>query len=491
MESLKQSALRGGVAKIASQGALFVLRIGSLIVLARLLDPTDFGVIGMATVVTGSFNLFRDAGLSMVTVQRADITEEQISTLFWVNMLVGALLALISVALAPVLATFYREPRVFWVAVALGLAFVVNAAGVQHSALLQRRMRFDALAIIEIASWLASVAVGLILAMNGYGYWALAWMAVILPAVSTAGAWLFARWIPGPPRRGVGIRSMLGFGGTVTLNTIIVYVAYNADKLLVGRVWGAQALGIYGRASQLINIPTENLNSAIGGVAVSTLARLQHDQARFKSYFVKSYSLVLALTVPTTIACALLADDMIAVLLGPKWMDAAPIFRLMAPTILAFAIINPLTWMLFATGHVQRSLNMAFLLAPAVIAGYVAGLPYGAQGVAFGYSAAMALLTVPLVVWAVRGSVISVDDVLQAIRPVLMSAVTATVVTFAALRLWGGGLDAFPRLILGGTVLAASYVWMLLYVMGQKPFYEGVIRDSRLALTGLPTAAAG
>ena len=111
---------------------------------------------------------------------------------------------------------------------------------------------------------------------------------------------------------------MLGFGGTVTLNSIIVYVAYNVDKLLIGRLWGAEALGIYGRAYQLINIPTENLNTAVGGVALSALSRVRHDPPRLKSYFLKSYSLVLAFTLPTTIACALLADDMILVRARPE-----------------------------------------------------------------------------------------------------------------------------------------------------------------------------
>ena len=129
----------------------------------------------------------------------------------------------------------------------------------------------------------------------------------------------------------------------------------NFEKVLLGRFWGADAIGIYGRAYQLINIPTDNLNSAAGEVAFSALSRLQDDPSRLKSYFLKGYSLVLALTLPITIACALFADDMIFVLLGPKWKDAAAIFRLLAPTILVFAIANPLSWLLSSIGLVGRS----------------------------------------------------------------------------------------------------------------------------------------
>ncbi len=134
---------------------------------------------------------------------------------------------------------------------------------------------------------------------------------------------------------------MMHFGGTLTLNGLVVYIATNFEKILLGRFWGVDAVGLYGRAYQLINIPTENLNSAAGEVAFSALSRLQHDPHRLKKYFLKGYSLVLALTLPITIACALFADDIILVLLGPKWKAAATILRLLAPTMLVFAIANP------------------------------------------------------------------------------------------------------------------------------------------------------
>src|SRR5262249_238989 len=152
---------------------------------------------------------------------------------------------------------------------------------------------------------------------------------------------------PGRPRRDTGVRSMLRFGGTITLNGLIVYLAYNLEKVLLGRYWGAAALGFYGRAYPLINIPTENLNSAAGGVAFPALARIREDPVRLRSYFLKGYSLVLGLTLPITIASALLADDMILVLLGPKWNGTATIYRLLAPTISIFALINPLGWLMF------------------------------------------------------------------------------------------------------------------------------------------------
>jgi O-antigen/teichoic acid export membrane protein len=477
MKDLKARTLRGGFAKVCAQATSFLLRIGSLMVLARLLDPKDFGLVSMVTVFTGVFSLFRDAGLSTVTVQRPTISHEQLSTLFWVNMLVGGILAILTAAVAPVLVVFYHEPRLLQVTLWLAVGFLLNAAGVQHAALLQRNMRFGALATVETVALVASIVVGIGMARGGFGYWALVAMALVVPGASMIGFWVAAGWIPGNPRRGIGIRSMARFGGAVTLNNLIVYAGYNTDKILLGRIWGAEALGIYGRAYQLVNIPTENLNSAVGSVAISALSRLQHERERFKSYFLRGYSLTLVLTIPLTIFCALFADDIVFVLLGPKWTGAATIFRLLAPTIVAFALINPLYWLLVSSGHVGRSLKMAFVIAPLVTVAYVAGLPFGPKGVAFGYSAMMTLLTAPLIVWATSGLVVSWKDILLAMRPPFLSAAVAMAVSFGAAPFLGQLHAPLPRLALEGSAVLASYLGVLLSNAEQRRFYFDLVGD--------------
>jgi PST family polysaccharide transporter len=272
---------------------------------------------------------------------------------------------------------------------------------------------------------------------------------------------------------------MMRFGGTLTLNGLVMYIATNFEKVLLGRFWGAEAVGLYGRAFQLVNIPNDNLNSAAGGVAFAALSRLQDDPPRFRSYFLKGYALVLSLTVPVTVVCALLAKDMISVFLGPKWQSAVPVVRLLAPTTLAFATINPLGWLLMSLGLVGRGLRMALVFAPCMIAGYLVGLPYGPKGVALAYSAMMTLSIIPMIVAAVRGTVISVRDVLLTVsRPLLSGIVTAGLVL--GLQFWySPHLSPLPRLVLGVALVLAGYLGMLLYVMGQKLFYLDLLRGFR------------
>jgi PST family polysaccharide transporter len=479
MKDLKEKTIRGGLARLCAQGADFTLRLVSLMVLARLLGPKDFGLVGMVTALTGVLIMFRDFGLSAAAIQRPIVTEEQLSTLFWINILVGAGLTLLTAAMAPVIAAFYHEPRLVAVTAALASSFIFNAAGVQHGALLQRQMRFTALAVVSTISLVVSTAIAIGGAMAGYGYWALVAMTLTAPIINTVGFWLTAAWIPGRPRRRVGIRSMMHFGGTVTLNGLVVYIASNFEKVLLGRFWGADALGIYGRAFQLINIPTGNLNSAAGEVAFSALSRLQDDPGRLKSYFLKGYSVVLAMTMPMTVACALFADDMIFVFLGPKWKAAAAIFRFLAPTILVFAIANPLSWLVMSLGLVRRSLKMGLVIAPLMILAYVLGLPYGPKGVALAYSATMLLWVVPVIAWSVHGTVISLADVFLAVSRPLASSIVAAGLALAVRSVYGQSLTPLLRLMLEITVLLVTFLGMLLFATGQKSLYLDLLRGLR------------
>jgi PST family polysaccharide transporter len=433
----------------------------------------------MVTAFTGVLTLFRDFGLSAAAIQRADVTEAQLSTLFWINVFVGILLGLLAIAGAPAISAFYHEPRLFMVTVVLAAGFLFNAAGVQHSALLQRHMRFTALAVINTVSLIVGTVIAIGGAKAGYGYWALVVMTITVPLVSTIGFWLTAGWIPGLPQRRAGIRSMMRFGGTVTLNALVSYVATNSEKVLLGRFWGVDALGIYGRAYQLINIPTDNLNSAAGEVAFSALSRLQGEPLRLKSYFLKGYSVLLAMTLPITIACALFANEMIVVILGPKWAAAVDIFRLLAPTILVFALINPLFWLLCSLGLVGRSLKMGLIIAPVMIGSYLIGLPHGPKGVAFAYSTVMMLLVIPIIAWSVNGTVISLREVLLAVSRPLASSIVAGALAFEVRLVYGRSLSPLAGLVLESAVLLVTFVGMLLFASGQKTLYLGLLRGLR------------
>lgn len=477
MQDLKRAVIRGGAARLAGQAATFALRIVSLGLLARLLDPKDFGLVGMVTAITGVLTMFRDFGLSSAAVQRSSITHDQISTLFWINIAVGAALTVLVVAAAPAIAAFYGDPQLRPVADVLALGFLFNAAGVQHSALLQREMRFTTITLISVIALAFSSALGIGGAIAGLRYWGLVAMSVASPAIATAGFWIASRWLPGPPRRGADIRSALQFGGGLTLSGILVYLGYNVEKVLIGRFWGADAIGIYGRAYQLVSIPTDNLNSAIGEVVFSALSRIRDNPAQLRTSFIKGFSLILGLTLPVSVACAAFSDDIVSVVLGPGWHDAAPIVRLLAPAVTVVSIINPLGWLIFALGYVARSMKAAPVLATIMISGYVVGLPYGPKGVACAYSVALALWMTPHILWCIHGTPISFGDILRAVRAPAACSVVAGAAAFGWRAVWGYHLPPVPRLVLETSLLFSIFYAVLLFVAGQRVLYSDIVRS--------------
>jgi PST family polysaccharide transporter len=447
-----------------------------MMLLARLLSAEDFGLQGMAAVLTGFLGFFRDAGLGGATIQRLEVTHEQISTLFWINVVVGAALATFTAILAPVMVWFYNEPRLYWITVVSGLAFVFGGLAAQHGALILREMRFVTLATVDLLSLTISSAVGVVMALLGWRYWSLVGMAVVSPIISAAGVWLAVPWIPGPPRRKCGVLSMLHFGWMSTCNSLVVFLAWNFDNILIGRVWGADALGLYGRARQLATLPMQQLTAALSGVAFTAFSRIQDDPDRLAKSFLRAYSLFVSLTVPIAISCPLFAEEIVRVLLGAKWMEAAPIFRILAPTALVFALANPLSWLLMSTGRVGRALSISAATTPVVIAGILLGLNHGPKGVALGYSVAMALLVVPIAAWCKHGTSITWTDLWRATRPPLFAGLIAGAIGLIVKIALAGILAPILCLLVGLGIIFGVYAWVLI-AMGQKNLYVDLLRQ--------------
>ncbi|QEL22530.1 lipopolysaccharide biosynthesis protein [Bosea sp. F3-2] len=481
MHDLKNKTVRAGIINVGSRGLGFTVRIAALMVLGRLLTPEDYGLVTMVTAFTGVLNMFGCFGLFQAAIQRDKLSEDESSLLFWLNLTFGALLTLTAIVAAPMVSAFYREPRLLAIMDVIAFTFIITAAGVQHGVLLQRRMSFGTSAKIEICSLLIATAVSIRMAMMGYGYWAIVSMTITLPLATTAGLWLSTGWIPGRPRIAAGLRSMLQFGVGTTLIGFLTYVTNNIDKLLLGRVWGTEATGLYSRSSYLINFPTENLNSTIGEVAFAALSRTKGDLDRFRRYFLKGYSLVATLTLPLTVVCTLFADDLIMVVLGPKWTSAAEIFRILAPTLQVFAISSPLGWLLNALGMVRRGVYIGLFSAPLMIAGVLIGLPYGPRGVAMAYSTVMVLKVIPVTMWALRGTGVRYREVFGALASPLAASLIAGAIAYGAHALAAPALSPVLRLMLDVGAFGATYVAALLLIAGEKALYLDLFRDVRAA----------
>jgi len=390
---LKGRSVRGGLLTVSSQGVQFVMQTASTVVLARLLTPADFGLVAMVTAVTGLAAAFADFGLSEATIQRKEITHNQVSALFWLNGAIGMGLTLVTTCLGPVLAWFYREPRLREIAFLLSLNFLLGGLRAQPYALLKRQMRYSALAICDISAFLVAVPIAIGLAWRGGGYWALVATPLTTNSIQLALSWLMVRWRPGMPRRDASIRPMIKFGGRVAVSYLICNLNRSADGALIGWYWGAGPLGLYSRALNLLILPLRQLSGPISSVAIPAFSRLQGDPERFARYYLRAARLIVWICAPLYAFLFAAAGPTIALVLGHQWRGAVPVFQFLAISILAELLFQMSLWVLISRGQSDRLLRLLLSISPALVVGYLVGLPQGITGVALcGSLALLALL---------------------------------------------------------------------------------------------------
>jgi len=419
---LKGRSVRGGLVTVTSQGAQFILQSAATVVLARLLTPIDFGIVAMVTAVTGLASAFADFGLSEATIQRKEITHEQVSTLFWINVAIGLGLTIITAALGPVLAAFYREPRLLVITLTLSVTFLFGGLRVQANALLKRQMRFAALAFRDIAAYVIAVPIAIGLAWRGAGYWALVALPWTLNFSQMTISWLLVRWRPGLPHRDKEVKSMIAFGGNVSLSYLIFNVNRSFDSILIGRYWGASPLGLYSRAYNLLMLPVRQLSIPAGNVTVPVFSRLQDDPERFARYYLRAVGLILWVTAPLFGFLYVAAMPVIVLVLGQKWAEAAPVFQILVISALGQLLLESTVWLFVSRGESARLLKLLVVISPIVLCSFAVGLPFGIKGVALSGSLALLLMLPWILQFAFRGTELTLARVARALcYPVALS----------------------------------------------------------------------
>jgi PST family polysaccharide transporter len=453
--NIKVVSIRGGAKTVIAQGITFVIQMASTVTLARILVPADFGIIAMVIAVTGFAEIFKDLGLSTATVQKSEISHQGTSTLFWINVAVSVLIAVIISALAPLISWFYGDPRLTPITVVISIAFVFGGFTVQHQALLQRGMRFTALAAIQILSLLAGAIAGVLSALLGQGYWSLVVMQVTTPFVNMTGVWLASGFRPGLPARGAGVKGMLAFGANLTGFNVLNYFSRNLDNILIGWRWGARALGFYSKAYALMMLPLSQVNTPVSSVAIPVLSRLQDDPDRYRQYYLKAISLIALVTIPGVAFLIVMSEQVVLIVLGPQWIEASRIFRVLAIAALGQPIANSTGWLFITQGRSADMFKWGIIGSSVTLLSFVVGLPWGAVGVAACYTLFNWVVT-PFFYWFVgRKGPVNHRHIWIALLPFL----------WVALCVMGGLLLLrmyvhFPNLLfeLGGAILVTVLI---------------------------------
>lgn len=464
---LKRRSARGGVVTLVSQGLTIAIQLTSTIVLARLLLPADYGIVAMVAAVTNFANVFRDLGLSSVAIQRKNLTCDQQTNLFWLNVAMGGVLTLLVSAASPLVVWFYSKPELLWVTVAMSLNFLIGSLGSQHGASLVRNMQFGRNAVPPVVGAIVGLSVSVLLAINGWSYWALVWGNLCGAFVITLCLSILSPFRPSWMRRNAGTRDMVKFGANVTAFDFINYFHRNFDNVLIGKFVGADALGLYSRAYALLMLPIGNLRGPITTVGFPALSQLQDQPQAFRDYYRKITALLAMVSMPLTAFLFVSVDEVIAVALGSNWSGAAPIFAVLALVAFVQPVITLWGVVALSRGMARRYLHLGVFNTVCCVLGFVVGLPWGAIGVATGYAAATYATAVPVLVWAFRGTPLRLRDFFASTLRPCVASVVAGGVCFVAINS-SHSFSNMVQLSLGGSVFVLIYCASFLLLPGGR-----------------------
>lgn len=447
---LAHSASRGVMLTVGGLWGKTAIQLISTVVLARLLEPSDYGLIAMIMAIIGLVDLVRDFGLSAAILQAKDISQKQWNSLLWVSIGLGVILMVLVMASAPLIVAFYGEDRLLVLVLAVAPTLLINGLAMPIQAMIQRDLRFGTLAAIDVTTMIVSVAFGIGGALLGFGVWSL----VIL-----AGSGLFYRlialWVCARPRFGRpevtrSVWPMLVTGADVLGVQVLGYATRNLDNVVIGQHSGVGALGQYSRAYALFLLPLQQINGPLVRVALPVLSKIQDDSERYRQYIRGSFTVIGYVTFTVYAVSAAIAEPLIRILLGPGWSQAATVFAILSLAGVAQVVANVQGWLYITLRRTRQQLYYTLFHAAVIISAFIVGVRIdGVEGLAWAYGIASLALLIPGMWLAIAGTFVKVTDIIVPLsRPALIApcayALSAWAVNLA------GVLPAIVQVVAGG-----------------------------------------
>lgn len=362
------------------------------IVLARILAPADFGLVAMAAVVMGFIDIFKDLGTGAALIQRKEVGEGLLSSIFWFNVGFGLFATAATALCAPLVSAFYHEPRLTPILIGMSVSFLLSALTIVHNCLLQRNMAFVTLAKIEVVSALLSYAVAIAAALLDQGVWSLVYQVVTNSVVYLTLIWFASQWKPKLLFIWSELRSVMHYSLNLAGYNIFYYFAQNVDNFLIGRYLGTEALGYYDLAYRLMTFPMQAISAVFSKVMLPYYAKAQQDLPRFREGFMRAARGIAFVTFPLMLGLLALRSPFVLTVFGPKWAPVATLLALFAPLAALRSILTTTGSIYMAMGRADTQLRWGVFSNLFTIGGLVIGLAWGINGVAAGFTIASLLL---------------------------------------------------------------------------------------------------
>ncbi len=381
-----------GISIVSNQLIGFLVTI----ILARLLSPGDFGLLAMVAVFTNFFSIILDLGLGSAVIQKQKLDKIQLSSVFWISVIFGFILSLITISISPLIALFYKQKIIFPIMSVLGLNFLFASWGNIPSALLSKELRFKSLALISITSNLVSGAVAVLMAIGGFGVWALVMKNVIATIITSFLNFLVSKLKPLFVLEIKKIKELLYFGGNVLGFNFVNYFARNADNLLIGKFLGKDALGLYDLSYQILLFPLRRISWTIGSVMFPALSAVQEDKQKVASGYLRANRMIAFIVFPMMLGLFVVAPEFIKFVLGEKWLGGLFVLRIFCIVGMLQSVGTTIGWIYLSQGRADLMLKVSIVFVSIYICAFIIGLNWGINGVAFCYFIALLIILYPL-----------------------------------------------------------------------------------------------
>ncbi|QBI20295.1 lipopolysaccharide biosynthesis protein [Egibacter rhizosphaerae] len=419
------------VAQVVTQ----VTRTGVQILLARLLLPSDFGLMAMALVVTNFLDIFRDLGTRAAIIQRREVTPTILSSLFYVNVGFGVALSLGVALLAPLAAALLGDGNVTPVLQVLGLSIALSSFGLVQLGLLYRDMRYRWIGALHVTSALVQAGVSVGLALSGFGVWSLVGGTLAGALASTLLAWLASSWRPSWSFSASEVRSVWSFSLNLSGSHLVGFLVGNLDKVIIGRLLGTTSLGYYTLAQRILMYPIRSITQMAQEVLLPSMARRQDDDEALTDQFMRAGAVIALTTFPLMAIAAVLAEPFVRVVLGEQWLPAAPLIAVLGPVGALQSLNYTVSALYQAKGRTDWLLRFGVVAGVVYVLGYVIGARWGLMGVAVGYTVAVLVLTYPAFAIPFRLIGASTRAYARVVAPFAVGAILASAAARGTLEL--------------------------------------------------------
>jgi len=449
------------VGNLAGQLIKFIVSI----ILARLLSPNDFGLLAMALVVMNFLDVFKTLGTRTALIQKKEISDELLSSVFIFNGLMGLLIFFGLFFFSPVISWLYREPRVSQIIGVMGFIFLITSFDAVPLALLNRQMRFRTIVGVELFGSIIYGLVAISLAFAGWKVWALVFGNMARSFVNTILSFIFSKWRPKLFFKWSEINSIRRFSSFLTLDQILRYFVQNSDNFIIGRFLGSVSLGYYDLAYRLFRYPISSISGSLRRVLLPAFSKKQDENNILCNQFIRACNSISLITFPLMIGICVLAGPFVNVILGQKWEASIPLIMILSPAGTLFSI-SAVTGIIYTTkGRTDLLFYWNLISNTIIILSFIVGLNWGVIGVASAYAISSLLIAYPSFAIPFRLINLSVNKFFKSLRPYFGSSVFMGLVLIGCrLFLEKVGFSSMIVLIICTTMGTITYTFTILII---------------------------